>query len=409
MKKLRLMIAVLCCAAFAAPGAVSSQEAPALERVEAVLPYLSSHVPEHRLQAEKIVEQGAEEHFNELLAKMPDQPRAGRETLLRILANTGHEGRVPLCLDTLSNHEARRAERIIASRALRNADQSRLLELIEKRLADEDLDPYRRAQYCTLLGTITSARAQGVAENVLDAAEEGSLLAFFAEDAVLRSTLDTAFAQPAWSRYQNRHPDAPEIRLRDLQRLFEDLAQPRAADRAMAEFELRDVIGDDVRVLLALARSPWPERASFALKRLEETRAGNFALASQAVMLDLVTTGEQTVALMAMDVAIAGAPPGDDEMEELRPMISSDSASRLEAILEGMSRGANLAELRSRHLRLRAKLRPLLLRRSAFDPEVRRLMNELASLRSSLQRLEEQWAGGWKREFEGEILGLSRE
>jgi hypothetical protein len=415
MKHVRVIIAVLCCTAFAVLGVMSAQdeEAPAtedgFERVASALPYLSSHVPEHRLQAEQIVEAGADEHFERLLEKLPDQPRAGRETLLRILANTKHEGRVKLCLDTLCNHEARRSERIIASRALKHADPAKLLELIEERLADAQLDPYRRVQCCALLGTIPSARAQGVAESVLEAADEGSLLAFFAEDAVVRSTIATPFAQPAWGRYQTRHDDAPQLALKEFQDLLEDLAQPRAADRAMAEAELQEVIGDDVRVMLALARSPWPERASFALKRLEENQVREFGLATQAVMLDLVTTGEQTVALMAMDVAIAGAPPSDTEMEELRPLVSADSASRLEAILEGMSRGTNLAELRENNQRLKAKLRPLLLRRSAFDEEVRALLNELAQLRSRLERLEEQWAGGWKREFEVEILGVSRE
>lgn len=414
MKSLRVLVVVLSCAVVAALGVMSAQQNPVTDiapdgfaKIVSALPYLSSHVPEQRLQAEQIIEQNAEEYFEQLLKKLDDQPRAGRETLLRILANTEHEGRVKLCMDTLCNHEARRSERIIAATALRDADSSALLKLVEKRLSEPELSAYQRVQCCGLLGTIPTARAQGVAESVLDSADGGSLLAFFAEDAVLRSTIATPFAQPAWGRYQTRHENAPKINLATLQDMLEDLAQPRAADRAVAESALQKVVGDDARVLLALSRSLWPERAGFALKRLENERARGFGQATQAVMLDLVTTGGQTVALMAMDVAIAGTPPSDSEMEALRPMVSADSASRLEAIIEGMSRGANLAELRDEHERLRATLRPLLLRRSAFDPEVKELLGSMGSLHARLQRLEFEWAGGWRREFRTEILGAS--
>ena len=65
--KLRAAIVILLCAAFAVLGSVAAQdeqpkdeagqpEAPNWERLQAVLPYLSSRVPEHRLQAERLIE-----------------------------------------------------------------------------------------------------------------------------------------------------------------------------------------------------------------------------------------------------------------------------------------------------------------------------------------------------------------
>ncbi|MBZ0136200.1 MAG: hypothetical protein K8I27_07500 [Planctomycetes bacterium] len=406
------MVAV---AALLAWGAIVAQDDPILEprdapvayeRVEAVLPYLSSSVPELRLKSEDVVEKAAVAHFDKLVEALPAQPRAGREVLLRILANTSHDGRVKLCLDTLCRRDARRAERTIAARALRNSDGDRLLELIESRLKLPELDTYQRAQCCALLGTLSSARAQGVAEEEL-ANAQGGLIAFAAEDALLRSTIATAFAQPAWGRYQARHLNAPTVTLRDLQEALDKLALPRAADRAMAELRLADMIGEDTRVYLALARSPWLERSSFALKQLVKQQRPELQLAVQAVMLDQVMTGEQTIALMAMDVAIAGAPPTDAEMETLRPVMSVDSEARLEAILESMGSDSNLAALRESDRRLEARLRPLLLRRGAFDDEVRALMQELQGVKRRLEQVEGLWEGGWRREFQTEILGTS--
>jgi hypothetical protein len=377
------------------------------DRVQAVLPYLSSSVPEHRVQAERLVESGAEVHFEQLVEAMPDLPRAGREVLLRILANTGHEGRVLLCLQTLCDRNARRAERTIASRALGDVDSDKLLALIELRLAQPELEIYQRVQCCTLLGTIATARAQGVAEDQLTKVGNNELLAFAAEDAVLRSTIAAAFAQPAWARYQLRRPQAPKVNLRQLQDALDQLAFPRATDRAMAELSLAEMLADDTRVLLALARSPWSERAAFALKRLEKLQMTELEMAAQAVMLDLVMTSETTIALMAMDVAIAGAPPTDSDMQILRPVISIDSEARLESILEGMGRSSDLADLRARNRKLEA--RPLLQRRGAFDAEVRALLTELQGVRAALEGVEAQWEGGWRREFETEILGIRRE
>lgn len=415
MKRWSLGVCFVAVAAFAVWGAVTAQDDPppapekkiTYERVQAVLPYLSSGVPELRLKAERIIEEAAEEHFDKLVEVLPDQPRDGREVLLRILANTQHEGRVQLCLDTLCRRDARRTERTIASRALQAASGDKLLALIEERLKQADLETYQRAQCCALLGTLNSARAQGVAEDELSKAEPHGLIAFAAEDALLRSIIAAPFAQPAWERYQQRHKGAPKATLKRIQDALDELALPRAADRAMAELRLSAMIGDDTRVYLALARSPWLERSSFALKQLEKKQQPELQLAVQAVMLDLVMTGEQTIALMAMDVAIAGAPPTDEQMGGLRPVISVDSEARLEAILESMGAGTNLAELRERHERLEATLRPLLLRRGGFDEEVRELIRGVEFVKRQLEQVEAQWEGGWRREFQGEILGTS--
>jgi hypothetical protein len=411
--KLRLTYLVAAIALIAtlssAQDPLVEKAAPTWDRVQAVLPYLSSSVPEHRLQAERLVESGAEEHFDKLVEGLPALPREGREVLLRILASTGHEGRVLLCLETLCDRNARRAERTIASRALGDVDTDKLMALIEVRLNQPELDVYQRVQCCTLLGTIATARAQGVAEDQLTKVGGNELLAFAAEDAVLRSTIAAAFAQPAWARYQLRRTQAPKVNLRQLQDALDQLAFPRATDRAMAELSLAEMLADDTRVLLALARSPWPERAAFALKRLEKLQMTELEMAAQAVMLDLVMTSETTIALMAMDVAIAGAPPTDSDMQVLRPVISIDSEARLESILEGMGRSSDLADLRSRNRKLEARLRPLLQRRGAFDTEVRSLLTELQGVRAELEGVEAQWEGGWRREFETEILGIRRE
>ncbi len=419
MNKLRPTIVLLVVVALAVLGSVLAQDdpvseqpaasAPDWERLQAALPYLSSRVPEHRLQAERLVERGAVVHFDRLVLELPAQPRRGREVLLRVLTHTGHEGRAQLCLDTLCNRESRRAERTIASRGLKDVDSDRLLALIEKRLSEPELELFQRVECCNLLGTLSSARGQGVAEQVLAGEEPGSLLAFAAEDAVLRSTIASPFAQPAWSRYQSRRPEAPRVQLRLLQDALDDLALPRAVDRAAAELQLAELIGKDVRVLLALARSPWPERATFALNQLKRMKGMELALAAQAVMLDLVMTGEQTVALLAMDVAIAGAPPSDSDMEKLRPVISVDSEARLEAILEGMGRSTDLSELRADSRALEARLRPLLQRRGPADSEVRSMFDELQIVQVQLAQVEALWAGGWRREFEAEILGTRQE
>jgi hypothetical protein len=122
------------------------------------------------------------------------------------------------------------------------------------------------------------------------------------------------------------------------------------------------------------------------------------------VVLDLALTGEQAVALLAMELGIASRPPTAGEMEDLRQAVSRDAVARIEAILEVMGHRGDLAELRLKNERLVAKLRPLLLRRGPADDEVRALQAELQNVRLRLDVLEKAWELGWRREFESEIL-----
>ncbi|MBX3460141.1 MAG: hypothetical protein KF696_09320 [Planctomycetes bacterium] len=395
--KLALLLLSLC-------GALHAQDTALLERARGALPYLGSGVPELRRGAEVVVENAAPKHFEALENELPGLPRPARQSLFRILAGTDHSRRIPLCVNMLCDPDVLRMERIHAWRALLRVPADELLRELERRLAEETAGDYRRVQLCGVLGTLSSARAQGLAEAMLEKATPGSMLAFAAEDAALRSTFAGSFGQPAWARYQARRAGAPKATLRQLLALLDDLAQPRASDRAEAARQLTVAIGGDERVLLALARSPLPERAAFALTRLAANPPRELALAAQAVMLDLTITADQTVALLAMDVGIAGRPPTSDELEQLRPIVGRDAMARFESILEGMARGGNLADLRDNNRRLSARLRPLLLRRGPADPEVRQLSAELGSVRARLQALEQVWANGWRREFESSIL-----
>jgi hypothetical protein len=396
-----LLVALLLVLPFALAKSFA-QEEPAFD--DRLLTYLSSTVPEQQQKAEKIIQACAVEFYEHLEKKLPDLKSTGRERLLRILAATEHERRIPLCMKVLSNGDARRAERILASTALRQVEGDKLLQRIEEQLVAPDLAPYNRMQLCSLLGTLSSARAQGVAEKLLEGATPGSLAGFAAEDAALRSTLDSTFAQPAWARYQERHTDAPKVTLRALQSALDDLALPRAADRAAAEEKLRELIGNDERVLLALCRSHWPERAGFALRRLKTDPPRRLQVATHVVVLDLALTGEQAVALLAMELGIASRPPTASEMEDVRQSVSRDAIARIEAILEAMGHRGDLAELRLKNERLVAKLRPLLLRRGPADDEVRAVQAELQGVRQRLDVLEKAWELGWRREFETEIL-----
>lgn len=385
-------------------AALHAQDAATLERARGALPYLASGVPELKRGAEALVESAAPTHFDALEKELAVLPRPSRQVLFRILADTDHKRRIPLCVDMLCDRDALRTERIHAWRALLRVAPDDLLREVEQRLARAKEEPYRLAQLCALLGTLSSARAQGLAEGMLESAAPGSMLAFTAEDAALRSTFAGSFGQPAWARYQARNAGAPAATLRQILGLLDDLALPRSADRAQAAQALATLVGGDERVLLALARSPLPERAAFALTRLAANPPRQLAMAAQAVMLDLVTTADQTIALLAMDVGIAGRPPTSDELEQLRPLVSRDAMARFESILEGMARGGNLADLREQNRRQSAKLRPMLLRRGPMDPEVRQLTLELASVRNRLAALEKVWADGWRREFEASIL-----
>lgn len=406
MKQLACFLLLLC------GGALSAQDpAPAnagLERLKKALPYLSSAVPEQKLSAEQLVSRGATEHFDALVAELPGLPRLGRESLLRILAGTRHEGRISLCVGVLCTNESRRGERVTATRALRDADADVILDLLEARLAAATATRFEQIQCCGILGGVRTARAQGIAERLLNQAGTDDMLHFAAEDALLRSTLEASFAQPAWERYQERHKDAPRATLREMQEALDGLARPSSAMRANAAATVAAMVGSDARLLLALARSRWVERSLFALARLPEANLQSLSLPALWVMLDLVTTAEQAIALRAMQAAIAGAPPTADNMTHLRPAVSPDSLTRLESILEGLSRGGDLVRLRDQKKRLGAKLRPMLARVGGFDPETRAMLLEFKQLKTELDQLEKAWEGGWRREFEAEILGLAR-
>ncbi len=402
MKALRTAAVAL--ALLSVPAALAQDDEPSLQRVLAAVGYLSSSVPEHQTKAEALVRANAARFYETLEQQLPQMRDTGRVKLLQVLSETEHERRIPLCMQILGTGDARRTERILAFRALRGVDGDKLLQNIEQRLESDELTPYLQMQLCALLGTLTSARAQGVAESLLDRAKPASLEAFAAEDAALRSTLDSLFAQPAWSRYQERHSGAPSVTLKTLQEAMDRLALPGAPDRALAETRLIGMIGGDERLLLAMCRSRWPERAAFALRRLQAEPPRRLALAAQLVMLDIATTGEQTLALLAMDVGIAARPPTGDELVQLRRYASTDAMARLEAIMESMKTRGDLAALRLQNERLTARLRPLLLRRGPADDETAETQNELRAVRQRLEGLERAWEQGWRTEFESEIL-----
>ncbi len=393
-------------------GFVSAQEAakpvvePKSEDLEELLEYLGSPVPEHRNRAEKLLAAAAANNFQMLVEHMPQQPPRGRELLLKILVNTDVPARVPLCVNTLCRQDARRRERLYATEALRNVEQHRVLVSLKERLGATSISAYERVQCYRILGELTLPDSQALAEKERDAASSEGLVMFFAEDALLRSTLASDFAQPAWSRYQRRHKDAPKPELRVISAALADLAQPAAVDRAEAEYALVDMLGQDPRIWLALARSIEPERAALALSVLRRKAMGTYAPATQAVMLDLVTTGEKMTALLAVDVAVAGTPPAPDDLRKLRPVVSGEAMGRLEAVLEGLTAAGNLGELRAQRARLEAELVPLLRRFGPGNDEARDLMGQLTEIGAKLDSLERVWRRGWRREFEADILGL---
>lgn len=398
---------LLVLAALAPQGtALAQQGPPSVERALAALPYLSSSVPEQRARAESIIEAAATRGFDRLVSELPRQPRQGREILLRILANTGHGGRIELCVGTLCRPDARRVERVIARAALDGVDPVRLLDMLAARLAEPALDDFARAQCLSLLGQSATARAQGVIEDRLREAPEDSLAAARLETALLRSILASAGAEPAWSRWQRRRPQAPRCTLRELQDALRGLARPTALERLQAESRVSALVGGDKRLLVALGGSSLPERASFALNALRRNVPEDLQLVVLDAMLELVSSAGPEAALLAIDVAVACAPPTPAELLRLRPLTSQDTISRLESILEGLRRGGNLADLRREHARVSAELRPLLQRRGAIDHETMARIRELQGVRQQLDAVEAQWRAGWRREFETEVLGV---
>ncbi len=412
MKSVLSICLVLTAALFAAVNTYAQDDTPPakpdLERLKKALPYLSSVVPEQKLAAEQLIARGAEANFDALVTELPGLPLSGRESLLAILVGTSHEGRSKLCIGVLCEPASRRAERVIALRGLRTAEAETVLELLDARINREGVSRFELIQCCGILGGVRAARAQGMAEKLLGASGDDEMLRFAAEDALLRSTLESPFAQPSWERYQERHETAPKVTLREMQAALEGLALPSSSQRANATAALSRIIDGDPRVLLALARSPWVERNLYALAMLPAVNLRALSLPALWVMLDLVTTSEQAVALRAMQAAIAGAPPSAENMRLLRPAASPDSLARLESILEGLSRGGDLVRLRDQKKLLGAQLRPKLARVGAFDPEARALMDEYRQVKSELDKLEEAWEQGWKREFEAEILGVGK-
>lgn len=411
MNRAAMIMWIAGAALWLAPSAPLAQEAapPSVPRALNALPYLSSSVPEQRVKAEAIVEAAAPLGFEKLVEQLPLQPRQGREVLLRILANTNHGGRVELCINTLCRHDSRRPERVIASSALTGADPARMLDLVSARLKQEDLDDFARAQCQVMIGQMPSARAQGLAEDLLKAAPEGSLEAARLETALLRSVLAAGNAEPAWARWQRRRPEGPKCTLRQLQEALRGLARPTSLERLEAEGRVTALVGGDKRLLLALGASPLPERAAYGLSALRRGVPEDMQLAVLDAMLEMVATSGQESALMAIDVAVACAPPTPAELLQLRPVCSQDAISRLEAILEGLRQGGNLADLRKQHARISAQLRPLLQRRGALDAETRAVMRELESVRTRLEYVERQWRQGWRREFETDVLGMRQE
>ncbi|MCC6465801.1 MAG: hypothetical protein IT463_10715 [Planctomycetes bacterium] len=401
-------------AAVSAWAVVTAQDpappaADPVQRAIEALPYLASQVPEQRTAAERLVEAAAEPGFERLLELLDSQPRAGREVLLRLLANTRHPGRLALCVDTLLRTDAGRPERTTSLRALRSVEAAQLVEHVAGRLRKEGLTGFERVQCASLLGTVPAARAQGLLEELLQGAEKGSLQRALVEEALLRSVLASSFAEPAFARYVKRHGGACKCTLKELQEALVDLALPVAAERRQAELRLAEMVAGDVGLLLALSRSELPERAAFGLTRLRTTLPAEYRMAALAVVLDIVLTGEQTAALLALEVAIAGIPPTPAEMESLRPVAGGEAIARLESVLEAIGRAGNLAQVRREFAGVEAALRPLLARQGPFDPEAQEMLDRFATLREQLDSLEAVWRGGWRDEFEAEILGIEQE
>ncbi|MCC6574133.1 MAG: hypothetical protein IT462_10095 [Planctomycetes bacterium] len=390
------------------PAPVTSVKVPGADQLEALLPYLATGVPELRIQAEARVQLAAKPHFDKLVELMPALQQQGREVLLNILAYTDAPGRVELCVNTICRQDARRRERVISGQALRTVDEKSVLPVLKEKLNRTDLSGYARVQCYRVLGEMTGDDAQRLAEAELATAPVDSLQQFFAEDALLRAIVAAPLADPSWKRYQKRHPEAPAVQLAVLQQALDDLAQPMAVERVEAEVALSEMIGRDFRLLLALARSNQAERAAFGLATLKKQTGNKLTLATQAVMLDLALGAEQTIALLAVDVAIAGTPPSPADLDKLRPLTGIEAIAKLEAVLEGLAESGDLATLRKQRARAEAILVPMLRRNGTSQGETSEAISRLEAITAQLEELERRWRGGWRREFEREILGVAK-
>lgn len=377
-------------------------------RLFAAVPYLSSGIPEQVEAAEKIISRDAKEQFVELRKLLDKQPAIGRERLLRILASTDHQARIVLFIDTLCDDKSGRGERIIAFRTLSDVDQSKLLVAVEERLGKKELSNWETIQCCYILGTIASARGQGLVEDIAENAENNPVLRFAAEDALLRSVLASSFAQPAWARYQKRFESAPKCTLSELRAVQSRLSSPAAGDREDAQVEFSELVDGDERLLLACSRSKWREEALFGLSELAGRVSRENQIPALLVLLNIATTGSQAVALEAVSTAITLNPPTSEELASLREFVARDGMKRLKIVVEQLQRGGDLAQARNRARKLAARLRPLMLRQGPFNPRVRRLIPQLASVRKQLSRLEAMWAEGWRKEFQADIMGISK-
>jgi hypothetical protein len=384
-----------------------AEDDPAPSRAVRALAYLDSSVPSLQRRAEVVIRNGAEQEFERLQAELDTLPPRARVHLLRILVETRHAGVAAMCVEHLSNPASTRTERLIASTGLKGTSpQDAAAEAMTRLDAAEaaEAGTFAWVQLMGVLGNVPLARAQAAAEGILRGAEPESLNAFLAEDAALRSILASEFAQPAWERYRQRNPGTVNLPLRELQAKLADLALPTAMERARAEADLVSTIGSDERLLLALARSPLPERAHFALRRLARNPVREHELPALLIALDLMETAPRTAALLALDVAIAGNPPELEALDKLRPMLSMRGAARLDSIVQDLHRAGDLTALRESYAMLHARLKPMLIRRGALAPEVRRLQIELARVEARLSALEQHWAEGWIREFHSDIL-----
>ena len=95
-------------------------------------------------------------------------------------------------------------------------------------------------------------------------------------------------------------------------------------------------------------------------------------------------------------------------LDKLRPLSGTEAINKLEAVLEGLSESGDLATLRKQRARAEAILVPLIRRNGTSQGETGLAIAQLEAITSQLQELERRWRGGWRREFEREILGVAK-